>query len=126
MDKLIIEAENLLPEINLDPQTGKLVFSGKSSPDDVHEFYTPVLNWLKEYALNPAEKTVMEFYMYYFNTASAKMIFTVMKTLIPLSEVGKHVKIVWKYQEDDEDLLEAGKDYSLIVDVPFEFVAIKI
>ena len=28
--------------------------------------------------------------------------------------------IVWQYEEEDEDMLEAGKDYAAMIDVPFE------
>jgi hypothetical protein len=126
MDKFIREADNLFPGIKLDAETGKLEFYGKSSPDDVHAFYEPVFEWLEAYCKDPAEKTVMEFFLNYFNTASAKEIFSIMKTLVPLVESGKNARIRWLYDEDDEDLLDAGKDYSLIVEVEFDFVPMNV
>ena len=33
--------------------------------------------------------------------------------------------IHWYYEEDDEDMLEAGGDYEAIVTVPFEKIAIE-
>jgi hypothetical protein len=33
---------------------------------------------------------------------------------------GHEVVVQWYYQEDDEDMQEAGDEYSEIVDIPFE------
>ena len=33
--------------------------------------------------------------------------------------------IHWYYEEDDEDMLEAGGDYEAIVTVPFEKIAVE-
>ena len=39
-----------------------------------------------------------------------------------MQEKGQEVLIMWHYPEDDEDMAEAGEEYSDIVDVPFEQV----
>ena len=52
----------------------KFLFSGKSLPEDVKEFYDPILSWLKEYKNDPNEETTFVMRMEYFNTASSKMI----------------------------------------------------
>ena len=37
----------------------------------------------------------------------------------------KHdVVIFWYYEEDDEDMLEAGEDYESIIRIPFKMVEI--
>ena len=124
MDKLIIKAKKNFPYIHLDPQTGKLELKGKSSPEDAHEFYEPILNWLKEYSQNPAKKTVLEIYLNYFNTASSKNIFYILRIMQSITETGNEVTIRWIYDKNDIDLKEAGEDYAQIVDAPFEFVII--
>ena len=35
---------------------------------------------------------------------------------------GKDVSVEWHFGEDDEDMKEAGEEYSEIVEVPFKFV----
>ena len=39
-----------------------------------------------------------------------------------LHESGNEVLIEWHYEEDDEDMQEAGEEYSEIVEVPFSFI----
>jgi SiaC family regulatory phosphoprotein len=110
------------PSVTLD--TGSQIFeiSGRSLPEDVAVFYNPVLDWLDKYSANPLTKTVFNFKLTYFNTASSKMILDVMMKLESLHEGGKEVLVKWHYPHDDEDMKEAGAEYADIVDIPFEQV----
>jgi hypothetical protein len=83
----------------------------------------PVLNWLNEYAENPNKKTVFNFKLTYFNTASSKLLLDILMKLEEMHEKGQEVLIRWHYPEDDEDMAEAGEEYADIVDVPFEQVS---
>ena len=60
--------------------------------------------------------------MTYFNTASSKIILDILMKLEELHEAGNEVMIEWHYEEDDEDMQEAGEEYSEIVEVPFSFM----
>jgi len=31
-------------------------------------------------------------------------------------------RVNWYYEEDDEDMLEAGEDYDAIIDLPFKLI----
>ena len=35
------------------------------------------------------------------------------------------MKVNWYYEEDDEDMLEAGEDYEAIVSIPFDKISIE-
>ena len=125
MKKLFLEPKETLPGILLERESGKLKIYGKSCPNNPFEFYTPIFEWIDSYMKNPSEKTILEFYLSYFNTASAKIILDIMKKMENLSISGKEVTIRWVYNENDENLLEAGEDFEKIVDVKFEFAAIQ-
>lgn len=60
--------------------------------------------------------------MTYFNTASSKIILDILMRLETLHENGKNITIEWHYEEDDEDMQEAGEEYADIVEVPFTFI----
>lgn len=34
------------------------------------------------------------------------------------------IKVSWYYESDDEDMMEAGEDYSVLVKIPFELIKI--
>jgi len=120
MDSLIIASTDETPAIDFQPATNKFEISGKSLPEDVTSFYGPVLDWLNGYADAPNASTTLVFKMVYFNTASSKMILDIMMKMEEISENGNAVTIRWYYQEDDEDMEEAGEEYAELVDLSFE------
>jgi hypothetical protein len=48
----------------------------------------------------------------------------VFKKLEAIYKNKNDVKINWYYEEDDEDMLEAGEDYESIIRVPFNMIEI--
>ena len=74
MDSLIINPTERHLSVSLVAETGKLVFEGRSLPEDGKLFFTPVLAWVAKYALSPAKKTECIFKMEYFNSSSRKSI----------------------------------------------------
>ena len=61
--------------------------------------------------------------MEYFNTSSSKCILDVFKKLESIAD--SEVSIKWFYEEDDEDMLEAGEDYEAIIDLKFEMIEVE-
>ncbi len=120
MEVIKIKGTDDTPNVILDPENEIFEISGRSLPEDVSTFYNPVLNWLDEYAKNSNEKTVFSFKLEYFNTASSKLILDILMKLEEMYENGHDILVKWFYPEDDEDMEEAGEEYSEIVDVPFE------
>jgi len=113
------------PSVHLDKESGILELSGRSLPEDVTLFYQQILDWIDEYIKNPNDKTVFNFKLDYFNTASSKVILDILLKFEELVENGKEVAIKWFYNEDEEDMLEAGEEYADIVEVPFEYIVLK-
>jgi len=123
MEILNYKASGLNPGITLNTETNEFRFFGKSCPENVVEFYAPIIDWLEEYKTNALEKTVFEFNLEYYNTASSKILFVVMQKLEAIKESGKEVVIKWYYPEDDEALEEAGEEYDDLIEVDFELIA---
>jgi len=117
------KSDGLKPGIILDYLTKRFEIYGKSCPENVVEFYQPVLDWLDEYAKNPLDETIFEFRLQYYNTASSKVIFIIMQKLEFIYQAGNKVKVKWIFPEDDEALQEAGEEYDDLIDVPFELIA---
>ncbi len=117
MNVINLEGTEDTPKIILDRNNGIFEISGRSLPEDSAEFYHPILEWLQEYATNPNPETVFIFKLEYFNTASSKLILDILSRLESIS----NTTILWYYHEDDEDMEEAGNEFSELVEVPFEF-----
>jgi len=126
MKVIKIDATPKTPRVYFDAADGHIEIRGRSIPENSIEFYKPLLDWLEEYGNDPQPKTKAEIQLEYFNTSSSKCILDVFKALEDIHKKGKtELKIHWYYEEDDEDMFEAGEDYQAIVTVPFEKVVIE-
>ncbi|MBR4440391.1 MAG: DUF1987 domain-containing protein [Bacteroidales bacterium] len=121
-----IQGSDDTPKVILDADNNTFEISGRSLPEDVVAFYDPILDWLDEYAQNPLDKTVFNFKLEYFNTASSKLLLDVLLKLEDMYDAGHDVLVKWHYPDDDEDMEEAGEEYADIVEVPFEQVSYSI
>ncbi len=126
MQAIKIKGSDDTPNVILDKDNGIFEISGRSLPEDVAAFYEPILEWLEEYADSPLDKTVFNFKLEYFNTASSKLLLDVLLKLEDMFDDGKEIMVRWHYPDDDEDMEEAGEEYADIVEVPFEQVSYTI
>lgn len=122
MEVINIKGTDDTPNVILDKSSGQFELSGRSLPEDVSSFYEVVLNWLDEYATDPLDRTELNIKLEYFNTASSKVILDILLKFEEIVENGKEVVVKWYYHEDEEDMLEAGEEYSDIVEIPFDYV----
>ncbi|MBN2892371.1 MAG: DUF1987 domain-containing protein [Bacteroidales bacterium] len=111
-----------IPKVDFSAESGELHIEGKSFPPDVTSVFNNVLNWLDEYALSPAKKTTLTLKLDYFNTASSKIIMDILYKMEELHNNGNETLVKWFYPEDDEDMMETGKEYAEIIKVPFEHI----
>jgi hypothetical protein len=126
MQAIKIKGSDDTPNVILDKENGIFEISGRSLPEDVAAFYEPILDWLESYAEDPLEKTVFNFKLEYFNTASSKLLLDVLLKLEDMYDDGKDILVRWHFPDDDEDMEEAGEEYADIVEVPFEQVSYTI
>lgn len=122
MKTLIIKGRDDSPEVTLDKENKIFKFSGKSLPEDVGDFYAPILEWLEEYAKDPLEITTIDIKLLYFNTATSKLILDIFMLLEEMKEAGNKVIINWHYPEYDEEMKEAGIEYSEMVELDFKLI----
>ena len=122
MEVIKIKGTDDTPNVILDAENGMMEISGRSLPEDVAAFYEPILDWFDEYAEHPNKKTIVDFKLVYFNTASSKLILDILLKLEDMADNGHEVLVRWHYPDDDEDMEEAGEEYADIVEVPFEQV----
>jgi hypothetical protein len=124
METISIEATPKTPTITFDSGKGFLEIKGRSIPENALEFYKPLVEWVEKYADKPQTSTNVNIQLEYFNTSSSKCILDVFKKLEAIKKGVSNVLINWYYEEDDEDMLEAGEDYQAIVNVPFKMVQV--
>lgn len=128
MKKLIKDRTINSPKVFLDAEKEILEISGESRPPDVPAFYTDILHWFDEYSRillkSEADSEAISFDLDfgYFNSSSAKYILELCKKIAAVRSGGKIINVKWFYEEDDTDMLEAGREMSRMAKFPFEFV----
>lgn len=122
MESISITGTPKTPTVLLDAEKGTVEITGRSIPENSIEFYKPVIDWLEEYHSSPTKITEVNVRLEYFNTSSSKCILDVFKKLEAIYKSGNEVVINWYYEEDDEDMLEAGEDYQSIIRIPFKMI----
>ena len=122
MEPIIIDPTEETPKVVLDKGQGLFEIAGNSLPEDVLEFYNPILSWFNEYTSNPNPTTSLVFNLEYYNTSSSKIFIRIFEKMRDLHRHGHAVEIQWHFFEDDDDMLEAGEDYAENLKLPFTLV----
>jgi len=135
MEAFIREQTNTTPSIEFNPEKNVFEIMGSSRPEDVREFFYPVLDWFnkfKEYLTRDgaslfSEENPLTFTakLHYFNSSSAKFIFDIFEELRNVHNLNIPIKVYWYFDEDDEDMLDVGEEIAQMVDMDFQFIAIK-
>lgn len=120
MQEILISATDKTPSVSFTP-IGKLEISGKSIPDDAEKFFDPIMSWLENYVENAAQTTTLTINLEYFNISSSKRILFMLYKLNELFNRNQNVRVVWMFDDNDEDMYEVGQDYAFMVKIPFEF-----
>ena len=122
MESIKLEGTPKTPTVEFSANNGVLLLKGRSIPENSIEFYKPLINWIENYSASAPSKTVLNVKLEYFNTSSSKCLLDIFKRL---ERAGDAVTINWYYEEDDEDMLEAGEDYDAIIDIPFKMIEVE-
>jgi len=126
MEKLILESTLNSPRVVLDPEAGMFEFSGESRPENVRNFYMPILEWLEQFGKEISGAYTFSFNFEYFNSTSAKYLLDIFKVLQSIRGTGSEIQVKWHYEEDDEDMYEVGMEMSRMSNLPFDYVKVEI
>lgn len=121
---IIIEGTPNTPTVRLISTQGIIELIGRSIPENPYDFHSPVKKWLDEYSLSPKKLTIVNVKLEYFNTSSSKLLLTFFKTLEDMNNNGSKIEINWYFEENDEDMQEAGEDYNAIIKIPFNIIKV--
>ncbi len=119
MKKTEIKGTDKSPKFILEPLRGSIKILGRSTMMFPQEFYPPILETLKEYANNPAEKTHLFIDLEYYNTLSSKYMLSLLKIISRINQKPrKEVKIIWYFEEDDFGIRNDIKMFSKLINHP--------
>jgi uncharacterized Fe-S radical SAM superfamily protein PflX len=116
---LVITKTKRTPEI-IFKTSGELIIKGRSLPEDVINFYKPVLNWLEEFNLEAPEKITLTIDFAYLSTSTARITLEALRIITSFENT--KTTIIWMYEEEDADMREQGEILQSSIKKPFEFL----
>ena len=122
MSAIRLEGTSKTPQVEFNTAPLSMSISGRSIPENSIAFYTPLMEWLDDHLTDGKESVDISIRLEYFNTSSSKCIMDLLKRV---EKSAVNATVSWYYEEEDEDMLEAGEDYDAIIDLPFRLVATK-
>jgi hypothetical protein len=125
IEKLEIQSTPTTLGIILDPVSHQLNFSGISYPTNPITFFQPVVDWVENYLLQSENAQVtINLHLSYFNTSSSTYLFRIMELFDTTHKKYGNVRVLWYYEDEEDDVLDAWK--SLLFDLDLSFEMIKI
>jgi SiaC family regulatory phosphoprotein len=124
MLNLSIEASENSPEVIIDSSYGVLEIKGNSTLSAAEAFYKQLARWIHAFNLNnPSTRTVN----IKFERIDMKSFQSLLFLLHELEQINraKNNKLIinWYYTLKDEQILNLGKMYKTIIQLPFNLVA---
>ena len=119
MSPIQLEGPAKTPHIAFHDAPLSMAISGRSIPENSIAFYTPLLEWVDEH-LKAGGTLDVSIRLEYFNTSSSKCLMDLLKRV---EQSPAEATVLWYYEEEDEDMLEAGEDYDAIINMPFRLIA---
>lgn len=110
MKSLKINGDSSSPKVLFDYKNGTLYMGGSSLPENVLEFFGPIMEWIDEYKKAEISNTEIEFNFEYLNTASTNMMARVIESLSDLTRSQTALSITWYYCHGDYDMKELGEE----------------
>lgn len=122
MKDLIFDSTKYTPKVEFIAETGKLLLSGSSYPENSVEFYQPLIDWINEFIETQNKPLEFNFYITYFNTSTSKCFLILLEILETFHQKGGQIKVNWHYQKDDDDILESGEELFVELEMPHEYI----
>jgi hypothetical protein len=120
MEKQVIQEElKNCPGIVYYPVQNKLEMIGRSIPENPEPIFRRLDNWISQH-FDKSSSLDITFQLEYINSGSSKYLYEILKRLTAMSRSGKRISMKWKYEEDDEAMLELGQHYRDTAGIPLE------
>lgn len=107
MQSLRIERSKSTPTVDFDIETGVLAINGESYPEDSHQFFSPLVNWVDSYLAEDTPAVTFRVDLSYMNTSSTKYMIDILDRLEAAHETGRRVQVEWYYDEDNDREIDA-------------------
>jgi SiaC family regulatory phosphoprotein len=121
MNRLEIVPSNNTPHVVLDADVNTILIEGKSFPEDSKEFYQPIFDWLIAYQKQNPTSLKVVFNLFYLSSSSIISVKQFLMKIVEFNTAGVATQVIWRYDEDDDDIKKTGEDYEKLTNLSFQY-----
>jgi hypothetical protein len=122
MDRLDIEKTKSSPFVRLDPETGVLDIGGESYPENSHEFFEPIIDWVDQFIIESDTPITLRVTLAYMNTSSTKYMIDILDKLEEVHEQGREVSVQWYCDAANDRAMDTVEELKEDFTMPFEVI----
>lgn len=117
-----IPETDFTPSVRISNEDNRIIITGPSRLEDPSPFFEKLTDVLNENIINFKTRFTLEFKLNYLNSSSSKWLFHILKNVQNRFGGNKIMNVNWYYDEDDEDILEAGEVFKNLLNVQFALI----
>ena len=111
MEKYIIQEEvKNCPSIIYYPNIRKLELTGRSIPENPEPVFNNLERWIASH-FEENHSLDITIQLEYVNSGSSRYLFDILKRMEAYVKRGKKISIKWRYEEDDDAILDLGTHF---------------
>ncbi|NQY08968.1 MAG: DUF1987 domain-containing protein [Flavobacteriales bacterium] len=120
LENILIVGDEKGPAVSFGSKTGIIEIKGRWVTENPIALNRVMLKWVKEYANSPQEKTELNIFLDYFSSVAGKCLLVLMEEFQKVDGV----TVNWYHREDDDDMMECGKDFESILNLKFNIAVV--
>ena len=113
------------PSINFNAENGICEIAGESYMEETFKFYSPLLDWIRNYIKEVGKPLTFNFKLTYFNTNSSRLILDMLDIVKKYQDEGGRVSVNWYYDPEDPDMIDEIQDFEMETNVKINLIEFK-
>ena len=107
------------PAVTAEWDTGVLVMTGESYPENTYEIFDNIIGWVEEFLHSGSRPLKIELRLNYLNTSSIRAMIDIFDRLQNAADQGKEIAVSWFYDSRNPRSAELGEEF--MEDYTFNF-----
>jgi hypothetical protein len=112
------------PAIQAEWDTGLLVMTGESYPENTYEIFDSIIDWVEGFLGSEDRPLRVELKLNYLNTSSIRAMIDIFDRLQSAADDGRSITVCWFYDSRNPRSAELGEEFKEDYTFDFEIAAV--
>jgi hypothetical protein len=122
MNDLYIPGSDTIPTIEAAWQTGWLTMQGDSYPENAHDLFSPLTDWMRRYLAQSERALMLELHLNYLNASSVKAMVDIFELLEFFHRKTGRITVKWFYDSSNERAADIAEKFREDCSFPFHIL----